>query len=276
MDVSEEDVAATRHAVGTFPARFHFREQPCPAAMPVMLCIMTESNPPQTPDTRQTHEHHAAAMLAQAWHALQQGTADAKHAYHLAVLSTMPGEATSDSAALMSFPESRTVVLRWVDPVARTLGCHTDVRCHKVEQVRANPATTWVVYDPNTRIQLRIAGHSTIHADDAFADERWNASELSSRRCYLAARAPSSAVNEPDPNLPADLLHRRPTETEAAPGRKNFAALATQIYSLEVLHLTHDGHQRIRFTWTPDAPSDTAFELDMPQDGRCWAQWLLP
>lgn len=234
---------------------------------------MTEPNPAFQDDVDvPTGEpvRRAAALLKQAWSELEQGASNRNHAYHHAVVTTMPlADSTGDEAD--RFPQSRTVVLRWADRQTRVIGCHTDVRCPKVAQVRANPATTWILYDPQSRVQLRIGGSSTIHSDDAFADERWQASALTSRRCYLAGSAPSSTVDGPDPNLPDDLLHRAPTEAEAAPGRVNFAALATRIESLEVLHLTHDGHERIRFTWSKQAPSSTAVPVH-----DAWGQWLLP
>lgn len=230
---------------------------------------MSESDESASP---RRHDARAAALLEQAWSSLEEGASTASHAFHLAVVTTLSttGSAERDGAVNV-FPEARTVVLRWIDREARVIGCHTDVRCPKVAQVRANPATTWILYDPESRLQLRLSGSSAIHTDDAIADARWAASELTSRRCYLAPGAPSSEVDRPAPNLPSDLLHERPTEAQSEVGRVNFAALATRIESLEVLHLAHDGHERIRFTWSPDAPSDTALAV-----GEAWGQWLLP
>lgn len=222
-------------------------------------------------DSADQRHGRAVALFTQAWNELNQGASRSNHAYHLAILTTISQaeeKVLCDDSDVR--PEARTVVLRWVDRDSRMIGCHTDVRCPKVAQVRANPATAWVVYDSESRLQVQLYGTSTIHTDDALAGERWAASALTSRRCYLGHKAPASIVERPQPNLPDDLLHRVPTEAESAAGRVNFAALATHITSMEILHLAHDGHERIRFSWSEHPPHETALAVE-----DAWGLWLI-
>ena len=176
------------------------------------------------------------------WRRLQRATESAKPPFHLPTLCSVTPE---------GLPAARIVVLRRVEPDAPAVMCHTDRRAPKVEQLTRQPAASWVFYDPPAKIQLRVAGRSTIHTDDALADAQWDASSLSSRRCYLAPASPGDPVDWPSPNLPEGVRDRRPTAEEAAPGRANFAVVRTVVESFDVLFLHHAGHRRARFDFTP-------------------------
>ena len=184
------------------------------------------------------------------WQHLQAATESAKHPFHLPTLCTVDPD---------QHPAARVVVLRRVEPGTHELICHTDRRAPKIAELRANPATAWLFYDGPAKLQLRVTGRSSVHTDDALADAQWDASTLSSRRCYLAPAAPGDAVlddagNEsatPSPNLPEALRHRVPTAAEAAPGRVNFAVIRTVVQRFDALVLHHAGHRRAEFLFTP-------------------------
>lgn len=179
--------------------------------------------------------------LARSWAELHAATTDRHHPFHLGVLSTIGRDGS---------PESRTVVLRHADGEAGVLLCHTDARSPKVAEIEAHPAAAWVFYDPRHRVQLRVAGRARVHraaAGDSLAVERWERSSRSSRRCYLAPRAPGATCEGPSPNLPPTLLGRIPEGDEDAAGLANFAVIATAATRIDRLELHAHGHRRMRF-----------------------------
>jgi len=196
-------------------------------------------------------------VLAGIWSSLARAAASAKSPWHA------PGLATTSPDG---HPSARTVILRACDAEARTLICHTDRRADKLGHVAAQPRVAWLFYDAPRKVQLRAEAIATVHTDDALADERWAASSLSSRRCYLAPHTPGEPVPAehagPHPNLPDDLRDRVPSEDETTPGRAHFAVIRTRITAFDWLYLKHDGHRRARFAWD--------------DGGRLTASWIMP
>ncbi|MEZ6047575.1 MAG: hypothetical protein R3C11_18740 [Planctomycetaceae bacterium] len=76
--------------------------------------------------------------------------------------------------------ELRTVVLRKFDALRGCLYCHTDVRSQKVAQLRFDPRTQWLFYNPQTRIQLRVTA-----SPEGFRMVNWQIS--SGRKVILPA-----------------------------------------------------------------------------------------
>ena len=183
------------------------------------------------------------ALLDLAWHHLAHAVTTAHHGFHLPTLCTL---------GLDQRPAARIVVLRRFDLAERAVMCHTDRRAPKVLEIEADARASWVFYDGPSRLQLRASGVVKMHTGDALADTQWEASNLSSRRCYLAPRRPGSAVDHPSPNLPPEVRDQVPVEAATLPGRANFAVLRCVIESLDVLHLHHAGHHRAQFTWPHD------------------------
>jgi pyridoxamine 5'-phosphate oxidase len=184
-----------------------------------------------------------SCVLAGAWDELRRGADDRHHGFHVPTLCTVG----QDGA-----PIARSVVLRRVLVDASEILCHTDVRSAKVAEIAREPRVCWHFYAPEHKLQLRVSALAEFHRDDARADEGWARSSLSSRRCYLAPRAPGAVCDGPSPNLPAGILDRRPTDQEAAPGRANFGVVVTRAYAIDWLFLASEGHQRARFERTDD------------------------
>ena len=190
----------------------------------------------------------ADAVVGDAWERLCAGAARARHRFHTPVL------ATADAAGV---PDARTVVLRGCDPGGRRLLCHTDARAPKVAALLARPEAAWLFYDAEAKVQVRVASAVGVHRVDELADRQWEASEPSSRRCYLAPATPGAEAADagpggPSPNLPAAVRGRVPEPEETLPGRTNFAVLEAQVRSLDVLHLHHAGHVRVRVDFAAD------------------------
>jgi general stress protein 26 len=189
-------------------------------------------------------------QLSVTWAQLRLAVADAKHEWHLPVVSTI---------GLDGSPEARTVVLRAADEANRELVFNTDRRSLKPREIERSSRIAWTFYERGHRVQLRMSGPATIHADDAIADEAWSRTSLSSRRCYLAPHAPSSILEAWDPNLPQDLLASIPDQTTSEGGRSNFMVVRTRIDRLDRLELHHDGHLRGRWRWVGDELVETAW-----------------
>ena len=141
------------------------------------------------------------------------------------------------------------MVIRSFDAELRTIAFHTDVRSEKIRDLRGDDRVGVLLYDRDLRIQFRGRGRASIHLDDALAEDAWNATSLSSRRCYLAPHAPSSILEGFSPNLPEEFLHQVPEREVSRSGRSNFALVRCRLDAIEWLRLRHDGHQRARFEW---------------------------
>ena len=187
------------------------------------------------------------SLLADVRATLTRAVVDAKHEWHLPVVSTMD---------LQGRPTARTVVFRrleWEeDETAPVLKFHTDARSRKVAEIQGCGDVAWVFYDRRRKIQLRASGVARVHHRDEVADEGWARTSLSSRRCYLAPHAPSTVLEAWDSNLPPDLRRASPDEAASEAGRAAFSVVSTRVDRLEWVELHHDGHRRAEWSWTSD------------------------
>jgi len=182
-------------------------------------------------------------LLDLVWARLEAGVRSGSDPFHTACLATGgPGG-----------PSARTVVLRRVDRAGRWICCHTDARSEKAEALAADPRAMWVFYDARERVQLRVRGRVTLHADDALARAQWAASGLGGRRSYLSAGGPGAVLAEPGSGLPRDLEERAPTDEESAAGQRFFMVVACQLDAMDWLALDGRGHRRARLAWTNGA-----------------------
>ncbi|NBB74395.1 MAG: pyridoxamine 5'-phosphate oxidase [Bacteroidetes bacterium] len=182
------------------------------------------------------------AVLDHCWHYIAAAAAEAQHPFRTPALSTVGADG----------PDVRTVVLRAVDPEARTLTFHSDRRASKVDDLRLNDAIMWHGWDAERSQQLRLRGTGSVHTEDDVADALWAHSTLEERTLYVRPATPGRRVERPRSGL-ASGVHSEPlTEADVAPGRKHFAAIRTTITSIQWLHLHPEGHYRARFRWTGD------------------------
>lgn len=156
----------------------------------------------------------------------------------------------------------RTVVLRKVNTAKKQLTFHTDIRSGKWKDLQQENNISWLFYDAQERVQIRLSGTATGHHDDEIADEAWEASTMSSRKIYLGEPGPSAISAIPVSGLPAAFETNDPTQEESLPGRKNFATVVTKVTWMEWLWLNSRGHRRAGFKY-----------LD---DGSFTANWLTP
>lgn len=187
----------------------------------------------------------AAGVWAWVAGALASAAGSARHPFHLLTLATVTPTGQ---------PDTRTVVLRHVDPAAPEIRFHTDIRSPKVQAIRAEPRVALHWYDPAVRVQLRAAARATIHHGDAVAIAAWAAAAAMSRACYTTATPPGTVL---------DAFPTGPTAPDPGDdtGRERFAVVSCRFEVLDVLALHAAGHQRVRLhvdrdpvAWTVLAP----------------------
>ena len=170
-----------------------------------------------------------AAAWAELWRLLDDGVRRNRSAFHTPSLATLGDDGR---------PRVRTVVLRAADSEAATLRIHCDRRSDKAREVLARAPCALHAYDPESKVQIRLEGTATLHADDAVAAAAWAASQPMSRVCYGIDPAPGTALDaggayaQPDPEAALVL------------GRPNFSALLVRADALDFLYLDRRGHRR--------------------------------
>ncbi len=190
-------------------------------------------------------------VLEGIWRMLDRGVSNYRDPFHRPVLGTAGPKG----------PELRCVILRGFSKSDRVLVCHTDARAAKVPEIARRSKVSWLFYHPPDKVQLRITGQATLHADDDFADRQWVASRLSSRLNYCATEPPGTPIDSPSSGWPDFLRHRAPTLLDTEKGRQHFAVISCRIDAIDWLVLKLSGNRRARFEW---------------DEAGLHANWLVP
>ncbi len=190
-------------------------------------------------------------VLEKIWLMLEHGASDPDDPFHWPALGT-----TSKEGCNM-----RTVILRKVNVSERILVCYTDARAAKVQDIKNDSQTGWLFYHPTKKIQLRISGHTTLHAYDKCADRHWGDTKITSRLNYCTSQPPGTPIDKPSSGLPGFLLNKIPTLLETERCRKNFMVIVVHIFSIDWLLLKITGNRRALFEWDKD---------------RLRSTWLVP
>ena len=181
---------------------------------------------------RPNHADDLEAVRVAAFALLARGVVDRRSPLHTPTLASIGLDGT---------PRARTLVLRGFDPGTRTLRLHSDCRTGKFAELTQDPRCALHGYDPGAQIQLRLTGTASLHADDAVADEGWQASRSFSRMGYAIVPGPGTPIPAP-----------MPAPKDEAAGRAHFGVILLRIQSLEWLWLAAEGHRRARIDWCDD------------------------
>jgi len=127
------------------------------------------------------------------------------------------------------------VVLREASADGLWLRFNTDRRSPKFAEAIANPSGSVVLYDPELKLQVRMAVRLQAIEGKAL-DAIWEATPSHSRKCYQVVGAPGSRLDVPEA-LEWDTA-------SMDEGRSNFASFRAQVESLEVLALFANRHRR--------------------------------
>ena len=139
------------------------------------------------------------------------------------------------------------MVLRAVNRSAGTLRFHTDARSPKCAGLRGGQVSV-LAYHPGDALQIRLAGIARVTTEGAEVEAAWLSSTTFARRCYLAEKAPGSALPAPGSGLPAWAEGHKPDEADLLPARANFALVTVEVSAIDWLHLAEGGHRRVQFS----------------------------
>jgi pyridoxamine 5'-phosphate oxidase len=173
------------------------------------------------------------------WNLLTSGSKHPKAAFYTGILGTQSANGG----------ELRTVILREVNEEEKQICCYTDRRSGKVAEIQTSPSVSWLFWDAEKRIQLRLSGIAAIEINNSFTDQHWAKATPSNRRSYMAIPAPGSMLDRPASGLLPELDAREPTLEESEQGKTNFAVIISTIRQIDWLHLGNKGHRRALFTY---------------------------
>jgi 3-hydroxyisobutyrate dehydrogenase len=175
----------------------------------------------------------------QAWSLLEYGSQNPGDAFYTGSLGTQSGLGVG----------LRTLVLREANTVQKILIAYSDIRASKIQEIMHTPFVSFLFWDSERKIQLRLSGKATVFATGELTDQHWKRASLSNRRSYLAIPAPGSPQPVPTSGLPEGLDSREPTQEESEKGRVNFAVIVIGVQHLDWLHLAKGGHRRAIFRY---------------------------
>ena len=143
--------------------------------------------------------------------------------------------------------ESRIVVLRKSDENNNIVQFHSDIRSDKINILKKNPKASFLFYDKELKIQVRLKVEAIINHKNDVTKQSWEKTQHISRKCYLVDNGPGTISDEPTSGLKPELDNFDYTKKESEEGYKNFTVIQCKIKSIEWLYLAAKGHRRARF-----------------------------
>ena len=143
--------------------------------------------------------------------------------------------------------DGRIVVLRKSDRSNNLLQFHTDLRSSKVEILKKNNKASFLFYDKEEKIQLRVKVDCEINNQNSTTEESWKKTQHISRRCYLTDNPPGTSSENPTSGMISKLEDFDYTMEQSEEGYKNFTVIQCKVKSIEWLYLAAKGHRRARF-----------------------------
>ena len=189
------------------------------------------------------------------WSMLAAAVRESGHGWSFGSFSTVAPNLCIDGAVI---PRTRIVILRGVEPTLRSLDFYTDVRSEKVAEIAAVSSVSWLFYDVQSKIQLRLEGTAEI-VEGAVADAAWHATTLASRAAYLSITRPGNRVTS---ETPPDISDRSTSLEDSERGRLSFRVVRTTVERLDWLYLREQGHVRA--------------QIEYDSGGTPTAHWLVP
>ncbi len=168
------------------------------------------------------------ATLREALGLIEAGATDPHSPFHTLTLGTVG----------QSGPRLRSVILRGFDRDALRLEIHTDARSPKVAELEAEPAVELLVWDAQSRRQLRLSGLARLHDEGARVETAWQALGEHSRATYRVGAAPSTPLGEAE---------QPPPDQDEAAARAAFLVIEVTLSAVEYLRLSPEGNRRALF-----------------------------
>jgi hypothetical protein len=173
------------------------------------------------------------------WNRLLNGALKPKDFFHQAVIAT-----TNEKGLSM-----RTVVLRKVITMQKQLIFHTDIRSGKWKDMQNINKISWLFYNGNNKMQIRLSGTVSLHHNDALAANAWQKSNVGSRKIYTGDYAPSTKSAAATSGLGSNVDDNTISIEETEVGQKNFGVVITNIEWMDWLWLKNKGHRRANFMY---------------------------
>ena len=153
------------------------------------------------------------------WNALKNAVQDPESGFHFLTVASVDQQGK---------PQARTMVLRDVDRMHRTLEIHTDMRSPKWQALGSNQDVTVLGYSNKT--QLRLQGTAELHvAHSVVAANAWQRLSCRTQKTYAGA-APGRDIDD-SPN-------------EVGNPENNFGVLLIRISLLDWCRLARENNQR--------------------------------
>ena len=143
--------------------------------------------------------------------------------------------------------ESRIVVLRKSDEDNNLVQFHSDIRSDKINILKKNPKASFLFYDKELKIQVRLKVETIINHNNDVTKQSWEKTQHISRKCYLVDNGPGTESDIPTSGLKPELDNFDYTKEQSEEGYKNFTVIQCKIKSIEWLYLAARGHRRARF-----------------------------
>ena len=172
------------------------------------------------------------------WELLISAKKESSSHLHQAYLSTHSDE----------FPSIRTVVLRNVNNINKSIAFHTDYRSKKIKEIIKNNKITMLFYDHDKKIQIKCSGIGIINNKNDNSDQSWKQAQSFSKKCYIIEKAPGSLSETPTSGYKKEHEIDLPDEEILNSGYENFTLVNMEISEIEWLYLHRHGHRRAKFT----------------------------
>lgn len=168
------------------------------------------------------------------WMELSRAALDRHHEWRTPVLATL---------GLDGMPNARTVVLRYADADALTLGFYADSRSKKIAELAQQPQATLVFWSTRLNWQLRVRVSVSARTSGPQVEAVW-AKVKQSRAAgdYLTLAAPGDKLTA------AEKAHAVVNAQANRP--HHLAVLNAKVNEIDWLELARSGHRRARLTST--------------------------
>jgi pyridoxine/pyridoxamine 5'-phosphate oxidase len=193
-------------------------------------------------------EYNLISIESDCWSRIMDGVLNSSHPFNQPVFAN----ANTVGANM------RTVVLRKASATEKTISLFTDIRSGKWEELQKNQSISWLFYDHQSRIQIRLSGKASLHQNDELANNSWANVNINSRKNYSSFLIPSTEINDPK-NI--SQQNTDTTEKNSEEGRVNFGVVVTTILWMEWLWLNPGCHYKANFIYN---------------NGDFTSSWLVP
>ncbi len=163
-------------------------------------------------------------LLNEAWGTLGKALTEKDHPFKHCSLGTQNEE---------TGVRQRILILRGIT-ASKNLLFYTDLRANKIKQLRENPKSSALFYDPKNKLQVIFNGLVSIHTDNELWESNRNKIDGNAVNNYNSFMPPGKPIKDP-------FTIKRTTKI-------HFGVLEFEPHRMEILKLRNDyNHLRARF-----------------------------